>query len=145
MEEDLKPVSANISSLGNVNWCNKSNKRAGIFSIRLIFATTGIDPLHLHKGEACFSDCITSPHQLLLIFNRPVWNCKTFVLKVKADLDPEFGELWHKVLKRLSGGRRQFRGQHYPRIGPWCLCQGVREHEDPRVSQQHRGVSCQRV
>lgn len=67
------------------------------------------------------------------------------ILTVKTDLDPEFSQLQYEVLKRLTVSSRQFGGQHNAHVGPWCLCQGVREHEDPRVSQQHWSVCCQRV
>lgn len=57
------------------------------------------------------------------------------LLTVKTDLDPEVSVLREDVLKRLSVDSRQFGGQHYAHVGPWRLRQGVREHEDPRVSQ----------
>lgn len=67
------------------------------------------------------------------------------VLTVKTDLDPEFSKLRQEVLKYLSVSSRQFRGQHNAHVRPWRLCQGVREHVDPRVSQQHWSVCCQWV
>lgn len=63
----------------------------------------------------------------------------------KPDLKPEVNLLCQEVIKCLSVISRQFRGQHYSNEGPWCFSQGVREHIDARVGQQHRGAWCQRV
>lgn len=58
----------------------------------------------------------------------------------KPDLNPEVNLLCQEVIKCLSVSSGQFRGQDDSNEGPWGVSQGVREHIDPGVRQQHWGV-----
>lgn len=63
----------------------------------------------------------------------------------QPDLKPEVNLLCQQVIKCLSVGSRQFSGQHNSNEGPWCFSQGVGEHVDAGVGQQHGRARGQRV
>lgn len=63
----------------------------------------------------------------------------------QPDLKPEVNLLRQQVIKCLPVSSRQFSGQHYSNEGPGCFSQGVGEHIDAGVRQQHGSAWRQRV